>query len=327
MKNMMAVVALVCLALLVPQENKAADLLRVGAFNRDALNVIAEEKGFLRQENLRIEVNLVNNSVDLMRNLNGGTYDIIHTNADNVIAWAEGQAEDPQPHDFIIFMGGNQGVRQLLVVGSGINSMGDLKGKVLAVDDPRTGYAPVLVYMLRQQGLLLNRDYTLKSFGNTRKRADAISKGDAAGALMNLPGEEIQKRGFKVLGRSEDAVPVYARGVGAARRDWANRNEALLVRYIRAMARTTDWVLDGKNREEALKLLLPANENSAGNAERMYEDAVNPTLGYVPGSRIEKEGIQTVIKLRDAMGVMKSPLPAPGKYVEERFYQKAVATP
>jgi ABC-type nitrate/sulfonate/bicarbonate transport system substrate-binding protein len=313
--------------LLVPQGIRAEDLLRAGAFNRDALQVIAEEKGFLKKENLRVEVNLVNNSVDLMRNLIKGTYDIIHTNADNVIAWAEGQAEDPQPNDFVIFMGGNQGVRQLLVVGPGIGSVGDLKGKVLAVDDPRTGYAPVLVYMLRQQGLILNKDYTLKSFGNTRKRADAISKGDAAGALMNLPAGEIQKRGFKVLGKSEDAVPVYARGVGAARRDWANGHESMLVRYIRAMARTTDWVLNRKNREEALKLLMPANENSASSAERMYEDAVNPTLGYLPGSRIEKEGIRTVIKLRDAMGVMKSPLPAPEKYVDEHFYQKAVAAP
>ena len=101
----------------------------------------------------------------------------------------------------------------------------------------------------------------------------------------------------------------------------------MLVRYIKAMVWTADWVLKKNNRGEALKLLLPANENSARNAERIYEDAVNPTLGYIPGSRIEKKGIQTVLKLRNAMGVMKGPLPSPLKYVDERFYQKAVAAP
>ncbi len=320
-------VCLLLLMLSMPQGGRAEDILRAGMFNRDALNVIAEAKGFLKKENLKVEINLVNNSVDLMRNFISGKYDLIHTNADNVIAWTEGQGEDPQPNDFVIFMGGNQGVRQLLVVGPGINDAGGLKGKVLAVDDPRTGYASVLVYMLKKNGLALNKDFSLKSFGNTKSRADAVTRGDAAGALMNLPKEEIQKRGFKILGSSEEYVPVYARGVGAARRVWANQNEALLVRYIRAMIGTTNWILDPKNKEEAFKLLLPANENSKSGAERMYEDAVNPKLGYIPGSRIEKEGIKTVIELREAMGFMKPPLPSPLKYVDERFYQKAVASP
>jgi ABC-type nitrate/sulfonate/bicarbonate transport system substrate-binding protein len=138
----------------MPGQGRAEDLIRAGMFNRDAQNVIAEAKGFLKEENLRVEVAIATNSVDLMRNLIGGKTDVIHTNADNVIAWAEGQGEDPQPNDFIIFMGGNQGVRQLLVIGPGINSISDLKGKVLAVDDPRTGYASVLVFMLKKNGLI-----------------------------------------------------------------------------------------------------------------------------------------------------------------------------
>jgi len=316
-------VGLLLLLVSIPQGARAEDILRIGMFNKEALNSIAEAKGFLKGENLKVEINLVNNSVDLMRNFISGKYDIIHTNADNVIAWTEGQGEDPQPNDFVIFMGGIAGVRQLLVVGPEIKDVGDLKGKVLAVDDPRTGYASVLVYMLKKNGLTLNKDFTLKSFGNTKSRADAVSRGDAAGALMNLPKEEIQKRGFKIIGSSEEYVPVYARGVGAARRVWANQNEAVLVRYIRAMIGTTDWLLNPKNKEEAVKLLLPANDNSKSGAARMYEDAVDPKLGYIPGSRIEKEGIKTVIELREAMGFMKSPLPSPLKYVDERFYQKA----
>ncbi len=322
-------ISLWCMAaamMLASQAAGAEDVIKAGMFNRDAVNVIAEAKGFLKEENLRLEVSQAANSIDLMRNLIGGKTNIVLTNADNVIAWAEGQGEDPEPHDFVIFMGGNQGVRQLLVVAPGISGIGGLKGKVLAVDDPRTGYSSVLVYMLKKNGLILNRDFTLKAFGNTKSRADAMSRGEAAGALINLPEEEIARRGFTVVGKSEDYVPVYARGVGAAMRTWANQNEALLVRYIRAMVRATDWVLDPKNRAEALTLLLPANDNSKKAAARMYEDAVNPTLGYLPGSRIEKKGITTVIELREAMGFLKAPLPSPLKYVDERYYQKAAAS-
>ena len=303
----------------------AEDVLRVGTFNRDALNVLADEKGFLKKENIRVELNLVTNSVDLMRNLISEKYDLIHTNADNVIAWAEGQGEDPQPNDFVIFLGGNHGVGQRLVVAPAINNLGDLKGKVLAVDDPRTGYAAVLVYMLKQNGLTLNKDYSLKPFGNTTRRADAMSKGEAAAALMNMPEDEIAKRGFKTLARSEDYVPVYARGVGTARRPWADQNEALLVRYIRALVSTTNWLLDPKNKEEALKLLLPANQNSAQRAAQMYREAVDPKLGFNPGSRIDFEGIKMVLQLREVMGAMKPPLPPAEKYVDDRFYKKAAA--
>ena len=123
----------------------------------------------------------------------------ILNNADNVIAWAEGQGEDPQKNDFVIFLGGSQGVDQKLIVAPGIAGYPDLKGKVFAVDAPTTGYAIVGVYILKKHGLEWNRDYTFKSFGNTTARADAMSRGDAAGAMMSLADDEIQKRNFKVL--------------------------------------------------------------------------------------------------------------------------------
>jgi ABC-type nitrate/sulfonate/bicarbonate transport system substrate-binding protein len=306
---------------------RAQDLIRLGAFNnRDPVQLIAREKGHFKNESLKIEPSLVTNSVDLMRNFISGKSDIIHTNADNIIAWAEGQGEDPQPNDFIIFIGGSQGVRQRLIVAGSINSIGDLKGKVLAVDDPRTGYAPVLAYMLKQHGLVLGRDYTFKAIGNTRMRAEAISRGEAAGAVMSLSDDEIAKRGFRLLGKSEDYVQVYARGVGAARRPWANQNEALLVRYIRALIRSTDWLLDPRNKEEVLKLLLLVSENSVTRAEQMYEEAVDHRFGHVLRARIDMSGVKAIIELREAIGAMKQPLPSPEKYADDRYYKKALAT-
>ena len=306
----------------------AQDVVRIGAFNnRDPVQLIAREKGFFAGEKIAVEANPVTNSVDLMRNFINARSDVIHTNADNIIAWAEGQGEDPQTNDFVIFIGGSQGVRQRLIVAGHVSNIADLKGKVLAVDDPRTGYAPVLAYMLKRHGLVLNKDYTFKAIGNTRMRAEAISKGEAAGGVMSLTDEEIAKRGFRLLGKSEDYVPAYARGVGAARRFWANQNETLLVRYIRALVGATDWFLDPKNKEEAVKLLLKVNENSASRAEQAYEEAVDPRFGHVPHARIDRDGIIAVIELREAIGAMKPPLPGPEKYTDDRFYRKAVPSP
>jgi ABC-type nitrate/sulfonate/bicarbonate transport system substrate-binding protein len=194
------------------------------------------------------------------------------------------------------------------------------------VDAPTTGYAIVGIYILKQHGLELNRDYTFKAFGNTAKRADAMSRGEAAGAMMSLPDDEIQRRDFKVLARAEDYVKHYARGLGATRREWANANEELLVRFIRAMVRATDWVMDPRNKAEVIKLLLPENKNSQARAEEMYEESVSPRFGFTPRGRIDMEGIRTVLQLRETAGLMKPPVPKAEKYVDERFYKKALAT-
>ena len=324
MKLLKGVLA-VALALL-PVKAMSEDTIKIGLFNRDAAIVVADGKGFLKQENIRVEINTVTDSPTLLRNLIKGNYDLILNNADNVIAWAEGQGEDPQKNDFIIFLGGSQGVDQKLVVAPGVNDYSGLKGKVFAVDAPTTGYAIVGVYIMKKHGLEWNRDYTFKSFGNTTARADAMSRGEAVGAMMSMPDDDIQKRGFKVLARSEDYVKQYARGLGATRRVWANANEDLVVRFVRAMIRATDFVQEPKNKEEVVQLLLAETKNNKSRAEAMYAQTINPTMGLTPRSRIDMEGIRSVIELREIAGLMKPPVPKPDKYVDERFYKKALAT-
>jgi len=311
---------------LLPIKAMAEDTIKIGLFNRDAAIIAAEGKGFLKQENIRVEISTVTDSPTLLRNLIRGQYDLILNNADNVIAWAEGQGEDPQKNDFVIFLGGSQGVDQKLIVAPGIAGYPDLKGKVFAVDAPTTGYAIVGVYILKKHGLEWNRDYTFKSFGNTTARADAMSRGDAAGAMMSLADDEIQKRNFKVLAHAQDYVKHYARGLGATRREWANANEDLVVRFNRAMIRATDWLQDTKNKDEAVQLLLGETKNNKARAESLYNLTLSPTMGLTPRSRIDMEGIRTIIELREVAGLMKAPVPKPEKYVDERFYKKALAT-
>ncbi|HEX9453266.1 MAG TPA: ABC transporter substrate-binding protein [Candidatus Binatia bacterium] len=312
--------------LLLPTMVMAEDLIRLGLFNQDAAIIAADKKGFLKQENIRVEINTVTDSPTLLRNLISGRYDLILNNADNVIAWAEGQGEDPQKNDFVIFLGGSQGVDQKLVVAPGINNYQDLKGKVLAADAVTTGYAVVAMAILKKYGLEWKRDYTVTSFGNTVARADAMSRGDAAGAMMSMADEEIKKRGFKILTEAKDHVKQYARGLGATRREWANAHEDLVVRFNRAMIRATDWLQDAKNKSDVVELLLGETKNNRARAEAMYEAALSPTMGFTPRSRIDMEGIRTVIELRETAGLMKPGETKAEKYVDERFYKKAVAT-
>ena len=95
---------LAALLWLLPNMVMAEDVIQIGSFNKDPAIIAAEAKGFLQKENIRVQINIVTDSPTLLRNLITGKYDLILNNADNVIAWAEGQGEDPQKNDFIIFL-------------------------------------------------------------------------------------------------------------------------------------------------------------------------------------------------------------------------------
>ncbi|MCH8269405.1 MAG: ABC transporter substrate-binding protein [Acidobacteria bacterium] len=300
-------------------------LVQIGGFSREPASLIAENKAFLQEEGIRMTYTRVNSSFELMQGFVDGQFDVIHTNADNVIAWAEGQGLDQTPHDFIIFMGGRKGLLQRLVVGPEIESFDDLKGKTLAVDAYNTGYAPVLVYMLKQEGLTLEQDYEMKTVGGGRLRREAVKRGEAVGGFMSLD-EELEQRGFYLLAQSDAYITSYARGVGAARRDWAEQNEDLLVRYIRAMARATDWLMDPQNKQEAIQVFREANPDAPEEAEEYYEESVHPDFGVMPRGEVDREGIQTILEIREVMGEMEAPLPSPDKYVEESYHRKAMAS-
>ena len=54
---------------LLPIELMAEDSIKIGLFNRDAAIITADEKGFLKQENIAVEINTVTDSPTLLRNL------------------------------------------------------------------------------------------------------------------------------------------------------------------------------------------------------------------------------------------------------------------
>ncbi len=176
--------------------------------------------------------------------------------------------------------------------------------------------------MLRENGLILNEDYTLQSVGNTALRTESMLRGETVGGFVRM-NDELEQKGFTVLARSQDYLTDYARNVAAARADWAVENRDLLVRYIRAMVSASNWLLDPANEEQAIAVLASAGASSRAEAERAYEEALDPDFGFIPGARIERSGIDTIIRLREIMGVMTPPLPSPDKYIDESYYREA----
>ena len=82
-----------------------------------------------------------------------------------------------------------------------------------------------------------------------------------------------------------------------------------------------------KNEAEANAIIIAANGVSADDGRAMYDKAVSPLFGFIPDARIDPLGVEQILRIREATGQMRAPLPSPGKYIETRYHELATAAP
>ena len=107
---------------------------------------------------------------------------------------------------------------------------------------------------------------------------------------------------------------------GWALRRWLSEHRALIVRFIRAWAAATDWLLHPENREEAISLMVEKEKLSRAAAESAYGKVV-------PKARINPAALQSVIELRKEMGVYKPPFAPPEKFYDASYWIEATGLP
>ena len=161
-------------------------LVRLIAFSKPAALLAAQANGFFERENLTVEVELTRGSIEQIRGLLDGKWDIAHTAADNVMAYV-----DREGADLFVFAVIDLGVGQTLVVRPEVTSFADLRGQPLAVDAIDTGYAFVLRRMLEANDLPWG-SYELVPVGSTPQRLQALREGRVVGALLSSPSESLR---------------------------------------------------------------------------------------------------------------------------------------
>ena len=214
------------------------DKLRVSTFGGGATQAAAAKLGLYAAEGLEVEVDVTQSSKDQMAKLVDGTWDVVHTNADNVVWWCEDNAAD-----LVIVMAAESKPGQDLWVRPEIETYEDLRGKVLAVDAAESGYVTPLRVLLAQAGLKEGTDYDFVEVGTTHLRVDAMREARAYGAMVGSRSDAAAE-GFRVLDSINRLYTHYA-GSTATRREWAAANADLLVRYLRAQLRAAASVNGG----------------------------------------------------------------------------------
>ncbi len=287
---------------------------------------VAQAKGLFLKNGIDVKVTPTPNSVFQLTNLIGGKFDIAMTAIDNLIAYREGQGEDPVlGPDLIAFMGGDNGFLRLESVPE-VKSVADLRNKTVSVDARTTGYAFVLFEMLERGGLRLDKDYRVERAGGVLQRFQALLEKKHAATLLLSPFElQAEARGFRRLGNATDVLGPYQGLVGGARKGWADANRESVVGYIRAFSEAVDWLYDARNKDEAIAILrknLPSMPEPV--AQATYGVLLSPTEGFQKKAKIDEAGVRTVLALRSKYAEPKKALADPRKYYDDSFYREAM---
>jgi ABC-type nitrate/sulfonate/bicarbonate transport system substrate-binding protein len=275
----------------------------------------AQAKGFLAKRGLAVDLKFTPNSEELRNGLAEGRYQIAHAGIDNSFAM-----KDKANVDTVVVSGGDDSFNRLIVQPE-IKSLADIKGKTVAVDAVNTAYAFQLYEMLRQKGLNKG-DYEVKSVGGTGQRLDAMTKDKTfAAAMMNPPFSiRAEKAGLKAIDTTAAALGAY-QGTGVfVLRSWGAANADTLVKYVQAYIEGLRWMLEPKNKAEAVALLSERLKLPADIAAQAYDATLK---GFNPDGALDMDGVKNVLKLR---AQFEGGTPAdPAKYIDLSYYQKAKA--
>jgi ABC-type nitrate/sulfonate/bicarbonate transport system substrate-binding protein len=307
-----------------PPAGEALTTLKVVAFDGGWNLPIwaAQQQGFFAAQKLQVELAYTPNSGFLVSNLLSGKFDLGFASIDNIIASQEGQGEVAADNpDLFAFMGGDNGMLSV-VTAAPIRAFAELKGKSLGVDAMTTGFAFVLRDALRRNGLA-ESDVRFVRAGGTANRYQELIAGKNDGTLLRTPFDLLAiERGLNVLASGEQ-LGAYQGTAGVTTRRWSEQHADLLVNFIRAYRAGLDWIYAPKNRAAAEALLMAnirdMNPALAGRAlSQLLEH------GLQRDGALDMDGIRSVLALRSQYGLPPKALNDPAKYMDRRYYDRAV---
>jgi ABC-type nitrate/sulfonate/bicarbonate transport system substrate-binding protein len=322
MKCMIAIAGLFALLTTAVEAQETAKL-RVNVFPgvQNLAIFAAQARGIFARRKLEVELQFTPNSPAQREGLAKGTFEIAHAGVDNSVALAETGV------DSIIIMGGDSSMQELFAQAD-VRSIKDLKGRTVIVDAPNTAYALVVKKALLNEGLRIDRDYTMKPTGGTAARYTLMKENkEYAAGMLNPPFSiSATREGLISLGSAVKLVGPY-QGTGCwVLRSWAQTQTEMIERYIAAYVDALRWAVEPANRVEAVALLAERLKITGEIAAATYEIAINPANGLAPDARFDMEGFRNVLALRAELeGAWGGKPPPPEKYVDLSYYQRALA--
>jgi NitT/TauT family transport system substrate-binding protein len=136
---------------------------------------------------------------------------------------------------------------------SGITDVAGLKGKTIGISAPGGGDVIYMEWLLAQNGLEKDKDYTELAVGDGSSAATALDKGSVDAYSASFFDEEVIKSGgMEITTLSGEDEPQLVDNFLVATDKWVDNNDKTIEKVGRALAKGTDWGL--KNADGVIEL-------------------------------------------------------------------------
>ena len=295
-----------------------SDKLTIGTITLSLNNLpiyVAQERGFFTKENLFVEVVVLNASTRAIPALIGGSTHLSASSAMTTIRAIEKGAA-------LKIVGGliNAPVYDLYATAK-YKSIKDLKGTTIGVTGLITSDTILLKEMLKAHGLEYPRDYAMLAIGGTPDRYLALQTGNIGAGILSPPysfsADEI---GLVNLGSTAKQTPYFTQTVFNVRTEWAQQNKPLLVRFLRAIVRGSQFVHTQK--EETVRIIAKRFKFNDKFSEGSWRYFV-PTNAIPRDGEVNAKGVDKVLQLLVEDGTLKAPPPLQEKYIDMAYLDEA----
>ncbi len=281
---------------------------------------IAEREGLFQREGLRVQVVIPvpGGSDKMITALHDGWTDVTHVATPFLIraalAGSDAVAIDTEFKNPIYS----------LIAKPEIAAFADLKTKVVGLAD-ETGTITLSMRKFLAGHGLDRGSYGVKTIEGTPARWNCLHRGGCDAVVLGQP-QDIQaiEEGYRLLGRSDEAVPDYLYTVTAVRRSWADTHQEAITRFVRAMAAAFRFIHDSANRDRVVKVVMETTGASETVAGKTLDLFAEPGRHVLPDhAEIDLSALQQVIAMMGEAGLIEQPLPLPERFVDLRYLRAA----
>jgi ABC-type nitrate/sulfonate/bicarbonate transport system substrate-binding protein len=215
-----------------------------------------------------------------------------------------------------------------LVARRDIANYADLKGKRLGFA-AATGTITLSIWKLLALHGIGAADFSVKEVEGTPARYNCLIQGECDAVPLGQPQDFFAlRRGYRLLGLSTEAVPVFLYTVTAARRSWAEAHPEAVTRYVRALAGAFKFIRDPAKRDDVVRTIVDTTGSSEDSARLTLALYFEPERGVLPKqAELDLKGLAQVIAFMAEAGTVTSPLPSPERFVDLRYLRAAGLQP
>ena len=265
---------------------------------------VAKERGFFKREGLYPEIIVISRNENIVQALVSDSIQFGNV-PPNLLLTLHQQGFS----EIKLIAGSFNGTTYSLIALAKHKRIEDLKGGTrLGMSGFTSAGTMMMKQLLKDRGVLYQRDYTLISIGNgSAGLFQALQTAQIDAALLAQPLSLIAiEQGLSNLVDAYKVLPEYQLSAIGVREGWAQKNRGLVVRYLKALVSTYQWLHD--NRDEAIKILAPITKLDRKYIPNSWE-VYTKTQIWPRNGEVSNKGVQTLLNLMAEEGSLKKPLP------------------